>query len=151
MRSLPFAPATKCFLFAWIPAWGAGLTLASLLIASFELAPATRGCGAVCTFPVLDAITPQAKLAFGALLGALMWLARRRRPQAVAPLLLRDAVAGAVAAAMVAELWPGGFGIDLACATSSPAANATYLVGAALGGALGTLLERSCRARLLES
>lgn len=150
MKSLPIAPGIKCFLFAWIPAWGAGLTLASVVIAMLELAPLTAGCGVACTFPVLDAIPPQAKLAFGALLGAAMLLARRRRPASFAVLAVRDAVSGAAAAALVGELLPGGFGVPLAAAPGLATPNFLYLFTAAAGGALGTMLERSCRARLIE-
>lgn len=133
-----------------MPAWGAGLYLASALIAGLELSPAAPGCGLRCTFTVVDAIPPHAKLAFGALLGALMWLARRKRPLTMAALMLRDAVAGAAAAAMVAELLPGGFGVAFADSAALPVPNALYLVGAAMGGMLGTLLERSCH-RLFEA
>lgn len=134
-----------------MPAWGAGLYLASALIAGLELTSSANGCGLRCTFPMADAIPPIAKLAFGALLGALMWAARRKRPRTTGALMLRDAVAGAVAAAMVAELMPGGFGIDFLDSTSLPMPNLLYLVGAAVGGMLGTLLERSCRGRLIEA
>lgn len=134
-----------------MPAWGTGLYLASALIAYMELTSATVGCGLRCTFAVADAIPPLAKLAFGALLGALMWLSRRRRPATTAAVMLRDAVAGAVAAAMVAELLPGGFGIRFLDSLSLPIPNMLYLIGAAAGGALGTLLERSCRRQLIET
>ena len=87
---------------------------------------------------------------FGTLLGALMWIARRKRPATVAPLMLRDAVAGAAAAAIVAEALPGGFGIAFIDAPGAPLPNALYLLGAAAGGAMGTLLERSCRSRLID-
>lgn len=133
-----------------MPAWGAGIFLASALIAAMELTPSTAGCGLRCTFPVADAIPPAAKLAFGALLGALMWLARRKRPRTIGIAMLRDAAAGAVAASMVAELLPGGFGIAFLDSVALPVPNVLYLVGAAVGGALGTLLERSCRRQLLD-
>lgn len=134
-----------------MPAWGIGVFLPSALIAALELTSSTVGCGLRCTFSVADAIPPLAKLAFGALLGTLMWLARRRRPATTGALMLRDAVAGAVAAAMVAELLPDGFGIALLDSDTLPMPNLVYLVGAAAGGALGTLLERSCRRQLVEA
>lgn len=127
-----------------------GLYLASALIAALELTSSTAGCGLRCTFAVADAIPSLAKLAFGALLGALMWLARRKRPRIAAAVMLRDAVAGAVAAAMVAELMPEGFGIAFLDSTTLTVPNLLYLVGAAVGGALGTLLESSCRKQLAE-
>lgn len=115
-----------------------------------ELTPSTPGCGLRCTFPVADAIPPYAKLIFGALLGALMWLARRKRAQTTGIAMLRDAAAAAVAAAMVAELLPGGFGIAFLDSALLPVPNALYLIGAAVGGVLGTLLEQSCRRQLLD-
>ena len=133
-----------------MPAWGAGLYLASALIAGLELTSSTAGCGLRCTFAVADAIPPLAKLAFGALLCAFMLLARHKRPLSTAAAMLRDAAAGAVAAAMVAELLRGGFGIAFLDSATLPVPNVLYVVGGALGGALGTLLERSCLRNLTD-
>jgi hypothetical protein len=138
----------KCFLFAWVPAWGAGLFLASALVAGLEASPLTSDCGLGCGFVIMDAVPPAAKLAFGALLGAFMGFARVKRPPAVGPLLLRDAVAGAAAAAMVAELLPSGFGIPLIDLAVLPMPTLLWLGSAAAGGMLGSLLERSCRRKL---
>lgn len=147
---MPIRPDTKCFLFSWVPAWGAGIFLASGLIAGLELASAVADCGLACTITVADAIPPQAKLAFGALLGALMWLARRKRPQTLAPLMLCDAMAGAAAAAVVLVILPGGFGIPFLDAADLPPPDVLYPIGAAVGGPLGTLFERSCRRKLVD-
>lgn len=131
-----------------MPAWAAALAAASALIAAMELTPGARGCGIACAFPVLDAIPPQAKLSFGALLGALMWLARRWRPTASVGLMICDAAAGAMAAALVLALLPDGFGIKLFDTVLLCAPNVLYVVSAIAGGLLGTLLDRSCRHRI---
>ena len=135
-----------------MPAWAAGLYLASAVIAVLELAPAARGCGAACTLMVTDAVSPPAKLMVGALLGALMLAARRQRPGGFAAMALRDAVAGMVAVALTLALlpdgWSSGFGIGLFEQRVAPLATLIYLASAAAGAVLGTLLERSCRRRL---
>lgn len=135
-----------------MPAWAAGIYLASALIAALELAPEARGCGAACTFAVADAVSPQAKLVTGALLGAMMWLARRRRPAGFAAMALRDAIAGMVAVALALALipagWSRGFGLGLFEQRFAPLPTLIYLASAAAGAVVGTLLERSCRRRL---
>ena len=115
-----------------------------------ELTPGTRKCGLACIVPVVDAITPQAKLIFGAFVGALMLLARCARPRAAAMQSVRDALAGARAAALVLALVPDGFGVAFLSTRHLTVPNVLYLAGAALGGTLGTLLERSCRRSLID-
>ena len=129
------------------------MALASASIAALELAPIARGCGLFCAFPVLDAVSPQAKLAFGGMLGALMWLVRRRRPASFAALAIRDAAAGAAAAllalALLPAAWSRGFGAGLFEARFAPLPTAIYVTSAIAGAVLGTLLERSCRRQLI--
>lgn len=135
-----------------MPAWAAGLYIASALIAVLELAPAARGCGAACALMVADAVSPPAKLMVGALLGALMLAARRRQPAGFAAMALRDAIAGMVAVALALALipagWSRGFGLGLFEQRFAPLPTLIYLASAAAGAVVGTLLERSCRRRL---
>lgn len=151
---MPFRPGVKCFLFAWIPAWGIGVFAASAFLAALGLSPAIDGCGVRCTFDVADAVSPQAKLAFGVLLGLAMWLARMPRPSSIATLACRDATAGVLATVAVLvllpESWSRGFGIGLFGTRFALLPTAIYLVSAAIGAVVGTFLERSCRKQLIE-
>lgn len=124
--------------------------MASALIAALELVGLASGCGLACTFAVMDAIPPLAKLVFGAVLCVLMRMARHPRARTGFRQALRDALAGAGAATLMLMFLPGGFGVALSDEVV-PLWSALYVLAAAAGGVLGTLLERSCRRRLMEA
>ncbi len=150
---LPIGTEAKCFAFGWIPAWAVAIFLSSALIAVSGVAPVSSNCGLACTLAVADEMSPQAKLLFGFAMGAVMLAARQRRPSTTAMLAVRDGFAAAAAMAIVLailpEAWSRGFGIGLFGTRFSAGPTAIYLASAAIGGGIGTLLERSCRRRLL--
>lgn len=151
----------RCFLTAWVVAWAVGVFLPSALVAVTGLAggaePPSRDIGALlgATWRVADAVSPLAKLSFGALFALLLLAAGRMSPARPAPPLLLCCLAGIVATVLVLQFLPAqlstGFGVGLVGVRFHGALLACYLAGAVAAGATFHLAIQACLRKQVSS
>ncbi len=101
------------------------------------------------TFVVADWMSPQAKLALGALIALGLWFARALTSlaQLVGASMLAAVFAMAADLALLPAGWSRGFGGSLTGLRFDPATLPYYLGGAAIGGGLGAASYHFCRTK----